>query len=182
MALNSAEVNVAVTGAVAVGPTSTTAPLDATTALTGTKDLGYVDEAGVTETRERSTTKLKAWQNADTVREVVTDASITYKFKLVQTNADTVGLYYGTTVDATDGSVVIKPAATGGRQAFVIDVVDGTDYIRAWIPEGELTAVGDQTYASGEAIAYDVTITAYPATSLSGGSVKKFYSRLDTTP
>lgn len=187
MALDSAEVRVAVTGAVSVGPTSTTAPIDADTAVTGMNDLGYVAEDGATETRERSTTKLKAWQNAATLREVVTDATISYKFKLVQTNKNTVELYYGTTVDDATGAVIIDPAATGGRQAFLLDVIDGSDFIRCWIPSGEVSAVGDQVYASGEPIGYEVTVTAYPDASLTApsgakGSVKKFYSSLVVGP
>ncbi|MGH8878159.1 MAG: hypothetical protein ACRD0P_12580, partial [Stackebrandtia sp.] len=77
MALNSANVRVAVTGAVSVGSTTADAPSDADTPLTDYDDLGYVSEDGATETRDRSTEKLKAWQNADVLREVVTEASIT---------------------------------------------------------------------------------------------------------
>lgn len=187
MALDSSNVRVAVTGAVSVGPTTATAPTDADGALTGFDDLGYVHEDGVTETRERSTEQLRAWQNADVLREVVTEASMTYTFRLVETKAETVALYYGVAVDDTDGSVSIVPSRTGGRQSFVIDVVDGDDYIRVYVPSGEITEVGDQVYASGEAIGYEVTITAYPSDSILTGdgqpaSVKKFYSSLVVTP
>ena len=187
MALDSSEVRVAVTGAVMVGPTSTTAPTDAEATVVGMTDLGYVAEDGVAETRERSTTKLKAWQNAATIREVVTEATISYKFKLVQTNKKTVELYYGTTVDDATGSLIIDPGAVGGRQAYLIDVIDGDDFIRAWIPSGEVSAVGDQVYASGEPIGYEVTITCYPDSSLTApsgakGSVKKFYISLFVGP
>lgn len=185
MALDSDNVRVAVTGVVSVGPTTATAPTDASAALTGFNDLGYVGEDGVTETRDRSTTKLKAWQNADTVREVVTDASISYKCVLLETKKETVELFYASTVDDTTGAIVIVPSATGGRQSFVVDVIDGDDFIRAYIPSGEVTEVGDQVYASGEAIGYEVTITAYPSTAITTadgepGSVKKFYSSLKT--
>lgn len=183
MAQDSQNVRVAVTGAVSVGPTTTAVPTDADSVVVGVVDLGYVSEDGVTETRDRSTTKLKAWQNADTVREVVTDASISYKCKLIETNADTVELFYATTVDPTTGAILIVPSATGGRQSFLIDVIDGDEFIRAYVPEGEVTEVGDQVFASGEPIGYEVTITAYPSTKIltaSGqpASVKKFYSSL----
>jgi hypothetical protein len=175
MALTSANVRVAVTGAVSVGPTSAAAPTDADTALTGFADLGYVSEDGVTETRDRSTNKIKAWQNAATVREVITEASLQYKFALLETKAETVEAYYGAAT-AADGSVAIVPAATGGTNSYVIDVVDGTDYIRTYIPIGEIIEVGDQVYASGEPVGYEVTITAYEAPA--GYSAKKFYSSL----
>lgn len=178
MALDSANVRVAVTGAVSVAPSGSTAPTNASTALDAAfKDLGYVSEDGVTETRDRTSDKIKAWQNAATVRTVVTDATVTYTFALIETKAETVELYYGDTVDTLTGSIVVDPSATGGRQAFVVDVIDGTDLIRSYIPDGEITEVGDQVYASGEPIGYEVTITCYFDDTL-GGSVKKFYSSL----
>ena len=160
---DSTKVRVAVTGEVSVAPTGTAAPTDADTALPAAfKALGFVSEDGVTETRDRSTNDIKAWQNAATVRTVVTDATLTYQMTLIETNADTVELFYGTTVDGVEGSFAIIPASTGGRKSFVIDVVDGDELIRTYVPSGEVTEVGDRVYASGEPIGYDVTITAYP--------------------
>jgi len=178
VALDSSNVRVAVTGAVSVGPTGTTAPTDADTALAvGFVDLGYVGEDGVTETRDRSTDTIKAWQNAAIIREVVTEAKLSYNFVLVETNKATVELFYGTTV-AADGSIVINPGSGSGRHSLVLDVVDGDEVIRAYIPEAEVTEVGDQVYASGEPIGYEVTVTAYPSTALAGGTAKKWYSSL----
>lgn len=185
MALDSNEVRVAVTGAVYVGPTETAGPADADATLAaGLKDLGYVDDNGVTESRSRSTNKIKAWQNAAVVREVVTDADFTIKFVLVQTNADTVGLYYGTTVDPATGGVTIVPAATGGRKSFVVDIIDGDDFIRLYIPSGEITDVGDQKFVNGDPVGYEVTVTAYSGTYGTTpwvGAAKKFYSSLKSS-
>lgn len=186
MALNSANVRVAVSGTVSVAPTGTTAPADGDAALAvGFVDLGYVSEDGVTETRDRSTNTIRGWQNADILREVVTEASLTYGFTLVETNAATVSLFYGNTVDATDGSIPIVPALTGGRKSFVLDVVDGDEFIRAYVPEGEITEVGEQVYQSGEPIGYEVTITAYPTSAIqdaagNNAAAIKYYSALVT--
>lgn|SRR5690606_28090912 len=181
MALDSANVRVAITGAVMVADTVEAAPVDGDTPWHGA-DLGYVSEDGVTETRERSSESIRAWQNADTVREVVTEANLTYTFTLIETKAETVELYYGSEVDA-DGSLVVVPANTGGRKSFVLDVVDGDEFIRTYIPSGEVTEVGDQVYSNGEPIGYEVTIRAYPSSALSdaqgnAGSAKKWYSSL----
>lgn len=176
MALTAANVRVAVTGAVYTAPLGTAAPTAHDTALNVEfKDLGYVSEDGVTETRDRSIEQIRAWQNSDLVREVVTESSITYEMTLIETTADTVQLYYGDTVDDTDGQVDIATGTTGGPRMFVIDVLDGADKIRIYIPRGEVTEVGDQVYASGEAVGYPVTITAYP---VSGVAVTKWYSTL----
>jgi len=177
VALTSDNVRVSVTGAVSVANTGTTAPTSASVALAaGFVDLGYVSEDGVTESRERSTNQIKAWQNAATVREVITDASLRYTFTLIETTEASLELYYGGTVDTTDGSIDINAAATGGRRSFVIDVVDGDQVIRTYIPEGEVTEVGEQVYQSGEPIGYEVTITAY---DVNGVAATKFYSALD---
>ena len=187
MALDASKVRVGVTGALSLGGATAVAPTDAVAALgTGWTDLGYISEDGVTETRDRSSEQIRAWQNSDLLRVVVTESSMTYKCVLVETKAEVVGLYYGTTVSA-DGSVVINPGETGGRHKFALDVIDGDAKIRVYVPAGEITEVGDQVYANGQAIGYEVTITAYPDASLTGpggrpGSAVKFYSELDVTP
>lgn len=175
MATDSSNVRVAVTGEVSVGPTASAAPTTVDSALTGFTGLGYVSEDGVTESRERSTTDIKAWQNADTVRTVVTDANLSYTFRLIETTEANLELFYGSAAAA--GSLVVTPATTGGRQSFVIDVEDGTELLRIYIPQGEVSEVGDVVYASGEPIGYEVTIRAYPDTTL-GGSAEIFSSAL----
>lgn len=181
MAQDSANVRVAVTGAVMVGATTATAPTGTGGTTTGFTDLGLISDAGVTEARGRSTNSIKAWQNGAEVRVVVTDGTLTYKFVMLETNADTVETYYGTTVTAaaSDGSFVIVPTNTGGRKSFIIDVVDGTELIRTYVPQGEVTEVGDKVYSNGEAIGYEVTVTAYQDATL-GGNAKCWATALKT--
>lgn len=178
MALSSSNVRVAVTGAVYKAPTGTAAPTGADSSLNvAFIDLGYVSEEGVTETRERSTNQIKAWQNADLVREVVTDSKLSYTFTLIESKEDVVEAFYGATVDGTDGSIDIVPSATGGRFSWVIDVIDGTDLQRIYLPSAEITEVGDQVFQSGEPIGYQITVTGYP---VSGVTATKFYSAFET--
>ena len=174
MALTAANVRVAVTGAVYAGPTATAAPTSHSSTLTGFVDLGYVSEDGVSETRDRSSEPIRAWQNSDLVREVVTESSIQYELTLIETTEATVELFYGATV-AADGQIDINPATTGGAKSFVIDVIDGDEAIRIYVPRGEVTEVGDQVYAAGEPIGYEITITAYP---VDGVAVTKWLSPL----
>lgn len=182
MVLNSSNVRVGVTGALSVGGPSAVAPTDADTALgTGWTDAGYVSDSGVEEIRTRSTNKIRGWQNSDTVREVVTEASLQIKATLIETNATTLELYYG--IAHVDGKVVVIPSKTGGRKKFNLDVVDGEEFIRAYIAAGEVTEVGNQVYRSGEPIGYEVTITAYPDASIvdadgNVGVMAKWYSSL----
>ena len=135
MALDSDNVRVAVTGAVYVAPTGTTAPTASGSSLDAAFiDLGYVSSDGITEGIDKSTTQIRSWQ---------------------------------------DGSLV---RATGGRQSFVVDVIDGSAIERIYIPSAEITSVGERTLASGEAIGYNVTITAYA--DASSDVATKFFSAL----
>ncbi|ARC55978.1 hypothetical protein AS850_02680 [Frondihabitans sp. 762G35] len=184
MALNSDNVRVAVTGAWYSGPLTAPAPTTASSALPsptpgpGYTDLGYVGDDGITETRDRSTNQIRAWQNGALVREPVTESSITYKGTLIETTKGTLELYYGVSV-GTDGSVKIDPSKTGGRKKHVIDIIDGDQLIRIYVPSGEITEVGDQVFANGEPIGYEVTVTGY-AVTVAGEtySAIKWYSSL----
>lgn len=178
MALNSANVDVAVTGALMLAPLGSTLPVDADTPLTSPYvDMGYVSDEGITETRERSVTNIIAWQNSDTVRAVVTESSIMVSGVLIETKKETVEFYYAATVNPTDGSVEIQPNQTGGRRVAVLDYLDGAKFVRLVLPQAENMEVGDLVYASGEPIGYEFTLTGYPDPTL-GYSAKKFFSEL----
>ena len=177
MAKDTTEVRVGVDGVVASGPTSATAPTSAITASPiGFSDLGYVSEDGVTETTSQSVEKIKAWQKGAVVRTTVTEGEASYKLTLIQTNADTLAEYYGAAV-AVDGSVIVDPLRERPHRSYLIDVLDGDEVIRTYIPDGQVTEVGDQVYQAGAAIGYEITITANHNATL-GGAAKKWYASL----
>lgn len=164
MALTTSEVRVAVSGEVSVGPTATTAPTDATTALAaGFLGLGYISEDGITESSDLSVDDIVAWQNAKVVRSVVNSAKLTYQFTLIQTNKNTIEQGLGTTVTQTVpmGTYTVDAAATGGRKSWVFHIIDGSLLKRIYVAEGEITERGDTVYASGEPIGIELTVTAY---------------------
>jgi hypothetical protein len=175
MALDSDNVRVAVTGAVYVGATSAAAPTGSASTLTDFTDLGYVSADGITETIDKTTSQIRAWQNGALVREVVSEGTYSVAMTFIETNQDVLELYFGTTI--TDGELNGDPTLSGGRKSFVIDVVDGAIVERTYIPAGEITAVGERTLASGEAIGYAVTVTAYA--DASNVTFKKWFSQLE---
>jgi hypothetical protein len=175
MALDSDNVRVAVTGAVYVGPTSTSAPTGSASVLTGFVDLGYVSADGITETIDKTTSQIRAWQNGALVREVVSEGTYSVAMTFIETNQDVLELYFGSAI--TDGELDGDPTKSGGRKSFVIDVVDGDIVERTYIPAGEITAVGERTLASGDAIGYAVTVTAYADSS--NVTFKKWFSQLE---
>jgi hypothetical protein len=176
MALDSDNVRVAVTGAVYVGPTSATAPSSSASTLTGFTDLGYVSADGITETIDKTTSQIRAWQGGALVREVVSEGTYSVTLTFIETNQEVLELYFGSEI--TGGELDGDPTNSGGRKSFVMDVVDGSIVERTYIPAGEITAVGERTLASGEAIGYNVTITAYADTS--NVTFKKWFSELES--
>lgn len=159
MALTADNVVVGVTGAVYAGPTSATAPTSSTSSLTGFTELGYVSADGVEFATDKSTNQIRAWQNADLVRESITEGTVTYSFALLETTQEVVEAYFGATM--SNGKIELNPVNTGGRKSYVIDIVDGAKAIRHYIPSGEILSVEAQTVQNGEAVAYGITITAY---------------------
>jgi len=176
MSLDSDNVRVAVSGAVYVAPTGSTGPTDSGTALDAAfLDLGYVSSDGISETIDRTTAQIRAWQNGSLVREVTSEGTYSVTLTFLETSLNVLELYYGSEV--ADGVLSGDPTATGGRQSFVIDVVDGSIVERTYIPAGEVTSVGERTLASGDAIGYMVSITAYADTD--NTTFKKFFSTLE---
>ena len=176
MALDSDNVRVAVTGAVYVAPTDTTAPTTSSSALDAAfVDLGYVSSDGISENIDRTTNQIRAWQKGSLVREVTSEGTFSVSMTFIETNEAVLELYYGTTNDA--GEFVIDPTSTGGRKSFVIDVLDGASIERIYIPAGEITALGERTLASGEAVGYEVTISAYA--DAGSDTVTKWFSDLE---
>lgn len=176
MALDSDNVRVAVSGAVYAGPTGTSAPTASDSTLdVGFVDLGYVSADGITETLDKSTTQIRSWQDGSLVREIVSEGTYSVELTFIETKEDVLELYYGATITA--GELDGDPRSTGGRKSFVIDVVDGDIVERTYIPQGEVTSVGERTLASGEAIGYTVTITAYA--DADSTTFKKWFSQLE---
>jgi hypothetical protein len=153
----------------------TAGPTDANTALAAVwKSVGYISEDGVVEGNDTESEEIKAWQNSDVVRKTITKSETTYGFTMIETNAQALALFYGQTIAANATSHKIG-GATQNRHSLVIDVIDGSQTIRRFIPEAEVTERGEVTFSASEALGYEVTVTAYPNAAL-GGSVEVHYA------
>lgn len=165
---------VGITGAAYIGDVTATAPTSSTSALVGFTDLGYVSVDGVEVTSDKSTAAIRAWQNADLVRETVTESTLTYKFMLLESTTDTIEAYFGSAM--VDGKIEYSPGNTGGKKSFVFDIVDGTKTIRHYVPAGEIMAVEPLAVKNGEAVAYGLTVTAY---ATDGRCADVYYSEFE---
>ena len=175
MALTADNVVVGITGRVYVAPVDTAAPTTSTSTLDAAfVDLGYVSTDGVEFSTDKTTSQIRAWQNADLVREVVTESTVTYSFNLLESSQAVIEAYFGSAM--TGGKISLDPTATGGRKSFVIDIVDGDKAIRHYVPTAEILSVEAQTIANGEALMYGVTVTAYAS---AGRTADIFYSEFE---
>lgn len=181
MALDAANVDVAFTGAFYYAPLGATAPTDASSALPAAyRDVGLISSDGVRDMPSSSAQQIEAWQGAQIVRTVLTQAFIEVAFTMIESNPNSLELYYAAAVNTSDGSVAIDPGKTGGIRAMVLDYVDGDKYVRLYLPRGEVTARDASEKTSGDAVGYPLTITAYKDNTL-GFAGKRFFSALDVT-
>jgi hypothetical protein len=173
MANTAENVAVGIAGKAYIAPLETTAPTSATSALDAAfVDCGYISPDGLTKSTSKNSTDILAW-GGDLVRTVVTDGTVTFQLMFMESNAAVIEAYFGSTL--TDGSIDgIATATTKG--AFVFDVLDGDKVVRVYVASGEIIEVGDQVFAGGEAIGYDVTIKAH---AVDGVSYQTFYSALE---
>ena len=166
MALTADEVRIAITGEVHVAPVGTTAPTSATSVLDPAfKGLGYNNDEGIVESFEESSEVIRAWQNNDAVRTVITESDKRFAFTLIQTNKDTLELYYkgSKVVSVGNGghALYVIPPKSDPR-AIVLDVIDGDDHRRIYIPRGEVVERGEIEYVGGAPVGYNVTISCTP--------------------
>lgn len=165
MSLSANAVRVAVTGAAYVAPPKTTLPTDSESTWNAAfTDIGWISDDGITESNSADSTEIKGWQGGQTVRKVISSSEMTFSFTAIETSKTVLELYHkGSKVVTTTGKSVLAVKAPGpDRRTFGFDVIDGDSHIRIVIPDGEVTETGDITYKGDEAIAYELTITAYP--------------------
>lgn len=175
LTLTSDNVRVAITGNIYVAPTGSTAPTDAKTALDAAfKPLGYLSEDGISVNPSQvDTSSITAWQNSAEVRKTVTSIENTVEFTMIETNKATLE-FYGSAVFA-DGNKSWKFGGAGlGRKALVIDWIDGTSEHRLYVPQAEVTSRGTIELKNGSPVGYNVTVSAYPDSSLGNLPFQEF--------
>lgn len=159
------------TGGAYIAPSGSTLPTDSTTALDAAfKSLGYIGDAGVTETVGRTTTTVKAW-GGDIVKVLQTDFSVTYQLTLIESMLGDVAKAVNdsanvtaTAASSTHGNrlAVSVKSAPLSKKVWAFEIADGDASVRIVIPNGQIITVGDVTYSDGAVIGYPVTIQAFP--------------------
>lgn len=178
------------TGGVLIAPLGTALPTDESTALIAAYvATGYIGADGLTETIGRDTNKIKAW-GGDTVKVVQTEFGVQYKFTMIESvKASVLTAVYGaaniTTTAATAGSgakhAIKIVSAQLPHSVFAFEVKDGAAKIRIVVEDGQITEVGDITYADEDVIGYEVTVEAFLGT-VSQAQALKFINDGQPTP
>ena len=152
----------------------TSLPTDATTDLASAfKNVGYVSEDGVTNSKSRETLEIKEW-GGETVASEVTSQAEAYKWKSIEyLNVDTLKAVYGTeNVTESQGAIAIKvKAGTYGKGVWVVDTaLSGGRLQRIVIPDGAITEIGDIVYVGNDVTAFDITLACNFNATLDGTS------------
>lgn len=170
MANNTANVSVGkpmTGGAVYVAPKGTTLPASAVADLAEAFEaMGYISEDGVVNSLERTSENIKAW-GGDIVLSPQTEKLDTWAMTFIESLSPTVlGQIFGSdNVSGTlqSGLTVKANSKELDHSVWVIDMLMNGGYKkRVVIPNGQITATGEVTYADNSAVGFNATITAFP--------------------
>ena len=156
-----------IAGAVFVAPKETTLPTDATTALDATKFvcLGYVSEDGLTNNNDMDVSAIKAWGGAIVYRSL-TELDDNFALTLIESeNEDVLKAVYGDSNVTQNGDItkVEVKAEDPQERVWVFDLaLRGGVAKRIVVEDGAVTAREEITYNDSDAIAYGITVSAYP--------------------
>lgn len=178
-----------ISGGVWVAPLGTTLPTDATVDLDSAfVCLGYVSEDGLENNNEMDVSEIKAWGGAIVYRSL-TQLNDNFVLKLIESeNKDVLKSVYGDS-NVTDITVDDDPSSPGTSTHTEIKVdikaedpqekiwvfelsMRGGKVKRIVIPDGAITSRETITYSDEDAIAYGITVSAYPDAA---GSTHKEY-------
>lgn len=129
----------------------------------------YVSSDGLTFTPDISTSDITEW-GGSVVRRPIETANYNFQWTMISTNPSSLGIAFGSdnvteqVATATHGAQM--NVALGARQpeaqSWVFLMKDGNARMVIIVPNGQVTEVGEVTFAATEAIGWNVTMTAYP--------------------
>lgn len=159
----------AIGGAVFRAPTTATLPTNASAALTGFADMGYISDDGMTRTLKRETKEIKAW-GGDTVLAPQTSKEETVKLKFIEAlRVDVLKAIHGdgkVSGSLQSGITIIGDSDELEEKAWVVDRITNGGYLdRLVIPRGKIIDIADIDYKDDEPVGFEVTIRALADTN-----------------
>ena len=164
-----------VTGAIKNAPVGTTLPSLSDVKVSGvTLDQAfvgdeYVSEDGLTLTPSMSTTEIKDWSGS-TVRKVLESFDGTLAWTMISTNENSLGVAFGdkyvthneAAADHGEQTMVSLGAHLPEARSWAFLMKDGDARIVILVPNGQVTEVGEVTFAASQAVGWGVTLSCYP--------------------
>ena len=137
---------------------------DAISAALGLKPSGFIGEDGITKTVNRTTEKIRDW-NRDTVIVLETEHDVTFRLTFLEAaNANVLRYTHGPENVTVEGTNVTVSESAGElphfTAAFDMRGGDGKK-MRVFIPDGQVTSVGDVSFVKNDVIKYEVEIEAF---------------------
>lgn len=169
-------------------PIGTTLPTDATTALAAAfVNLGYVSNAGLRVTYDRTTTDHREW-NGEIVETTQDEYGETYTVEFIESlRGDLLKALFGdenveisAPTTLAEGSVHIKHNALEPENAaWSFDMKSRKSSKRITMGVARVTAIGEVAFVANDLIRYSATIKAYPDAN---GDTSNEYKTLPKLP
>lgn len=176
----------ALTGIVAVGPSTVAAPVSLTGAdmallalPAGMEDVGLLTDDGAQFGRDVETSEVTSWGEVEPSRVDITSDRTTLQFQMQETKKATLEMYIGAdlsavTPDPTSGEVSIEsPERPAVRHYRVLSIgKDDSDageiYIARFLPRARVTDYEEQTFQSSDdsPLTYGITVTGFKDAAL----------------
>lgn len=165
-----------IAGAVFVAPRTITIPTSAKTALPDEAVcLGYVSEDGLENANEMTMSAIKEWGGAIVYRSL-TELVDNFSLALIESeNVDVLKTVYGdSNVTESDDEIVVDVKADDPQEkVWIFELaLRGQKKKRIVIPDGAIVSREPIAYNGKDAIAYGITVSAYPDAN---GSTHKEY-------
>ena len=145
-------------------PAGTTLPTDSATALPAEyKLLGYLSEAGLTNTPDTATAEIKD-ANGATVMKIITSYAESYQFALLEVlRAEAAKLRYNSdAVTGNDKSMTIKHQMPSDEDFVLVFEIAMSGDVKDRLVIGNATRAefGDRQVHAGDPQVYDITVSA----------------------
>lgn len=149
-----------------------TAPTDGTTGLPAAyRNVGMITDKGLVSKFAESQKKIKAAGSTAIQRTLVTDVEYGFDLEFMEQNQFSMAVFFRQAINSiTPGVGTGAFSVTSGtyvrrQYAAVFDMLDGTNHVRAYCPNLEVTNRNNVTFATGTESPWGVSCTAYPTSS-----------------
>ncbi|SPT53800.1 Uncharacterised protein [Actinomyces bovis] len=155
------------TGAILSAPTTTTGPKTARDALVGFTDSGYISKDGLKMSPEYSTADIEDWSGT-LVRRVLQSFKGTLSWAHLETNEESLRNWAGNVTvkeaSRTNGKqlTAVLGAKEQPRKSWAFKIKDGERRVLIYVPDGQVTEIGEVSFTKQDAVTWPVTLAAYP--------------------